>query len=116
MATPTEGGDRLGDGIGLLGGEAALLDGEGRRVTGGEDALTAGEPAVSVGVKEPVSVAGDAAQSWPGKPRDGDDTVNGHTAFPRPDLQPSGTTGYGVAARVQRHAAFGEQPTNRVAG
>ena len=56
--------DRLGDGVGLLGGQATLLDREGRRVTGGEHAVQAGEPAVRVGVEEPVASAGDAAQSW----------------------------------------------------
>ena len=63
--------DRLGDRVGLLGGQAALLDREGGRVTGGVYAVEADDAPVGVGQDEAVACAGDAAQSRSGQTRHG---------------------------------------------
>ena len=54
----TCGGDRLGDGVGLLGGEAALFDWEGRRIARREHVIEAGNPPVRVGVDEAIVFRG----------------------------------------------------------
>ena len=50
------GGDRLGDRIGLLGGQPALLERERGHVARGVDAVSSGYTAVRVDGDEPVSV------------------------------------------------------------
>ena len=89
--------NRLGDGIGLLGGQAALLDREGGGVTRGEDVVTSGDPSVRVGVDEPVASSGDAAQSWADEAGLGDDVVDGQASIAGRDVQPSGATRGAVA-------------------
>ena len=59
------GGDRLGDGVGLLGGQAALLERERGDVARGVDVVDAGDPAVAVDRDEPVPSAGRPRMGWP---------------------------------------------------
>ena len=69
------GGDRLGDRVGLLRGEAALLDREGRRVARGVDAGDAGtRPCASTGMK-PRASAGRPASAGPSERGHADDRV-----------------------------------------
>ena len=70
------GGDRLGDGVGLLGGEAALFDWEGRRIARREHVIEAGNPPVRVGVDEAIVFRGDATQRRTDQARLGDDAIH----------------------------------------
>ena len=69
-------GDRLGDGVGLLGGEPALLDRERGPVAGGVDAVDAGHAAVLVDRDEALGVARDTRDVQSLQPRQADDAVD----------------------------------------
>ena len=71
------GGDRLGGGVRLLGGEAALLDRPGRGVAGGEDVARAGDAAVLVDFDEAVGVCRQAGDPRALRERERDHRV-GH--------------------------------------
>ena len=74
------GRDRLGRGVGLLGGEAALFDRSGRRVAGGEDVARAGDTAVLVDSDESVGVRRQAGDPRALQARERDHGVGGDQA------------------------------------
>ena len=74
------GRDRLGRGVGLLGGEAALLDRPGRRVAGGEDVARAGDAAVLVDSDEALGIRRQAGDPRALQARERDHGVGGDQA------------------------------------
>ena len=70
--------DHLGDGVGLLRGEASLLEREGGDVARGVDVVRAGGTAVPVHGDEPVRVGREPDHARADQERERDDSVGEH--------------------------------------
>ena len=109
------GGDRLGGGVRLLGGDAALLERAGRRVARRVDVVLAAHEAAEVDRDEPVLVVREAGDLRPGQARQAHHALGGQTAR-RGQAQLAVAELAGVAARVERHAALLQQLAQRRRG
>ena len=95
------GGDRLGGGVRLLGGDPALLDREVGDVAGRPDVARPAYAPALVDRQEPLRIGRQALDRAAGQPRQGDDPVDLDALAGRSQLERSLPRGLGVGAGVQ---------------
>jgi hypothetical protein len=109
------GGDRLRDGVRLLGREPALLDRKGRQVAGRVHVARAQNPSVPVGRHEATPVSRHAGDVRPGEPRQRHDPVRLQRAA-LPADEPAGLGLHRIRARSNLDGPRRERVSHRGTG